>query len=742
MVPKAPMDTSAGRPPVDEKLYGCMMDFVHRTVSLRRAWVLYGRGNAMLEENLDNWRAAAVILFQGREQIEITTAGNRLFFGDTLLDNESPFTRELVEILRRLVIRRLTLLKGIEGEELYQLMDLLSQEGRAVLVKGGPVVVLRDAGVKKIRVVENVYLKRVGQAGEILLDEGKLTLDDLGFIRRQLMNMLALAHEGFQLRAEERGLLAEAVEHPTFMSELLAEMSGGGGGAAGPALRVQGEGISEILDTLLTEVRKGGQKDEGQLRKHLSDTMCAFDEPTRLEILAAEFESAGMLAPVLDKGVFDFPSEQLGQFIAAMVDRDPREAACASSLLRRLIPDEAAYRAVAGCVKSACEALGADAAKVEAMLKEALGPLSREAAAAEENPVKAADEIASRLAPLAEVTTAGLSSSFSRGGEDMQEAGVLSGLLRGDAATPALAARASLRIRGFVEKERGAEVFTLFRSLLSLLRSGDTALAHAARDEMRGLSADNVAGALLLSPAPAEERVGLMEEIVHSLPPEDAAEAWGAMLAGATSELREVFVETGRRSAGTVADLLRRQMAGGKPEVIARSLDILRTLPDEFSTPILTDLCRHPDASVRIRAVSALGKSGGAYALPSLQSLVKDRDGEVRRTVIPLLGHCGGEAAVRTLLEIVSDAKGEWGSEERVLACRALAKCGGLKAVPILAAVLARARGGRREKDAQMLLSSARFALESIGGPEAQTALREEAPAAGRSIFKRLFGEE
>ncbi len=734
------MNTPAGHLPIDEKLYGSLMDFVHRTVSLRRAWVLYGRGNAMLAENLNNWRAAADLLFKTREYLEITTAGNKLFIGDTLLGGESPFARELVETLRRLIIRRLTLLKGIEGEELYQLMDMLSQESRALLVKGGPVAVLRDAGVKKIRVIENVYLKRVGQTGEIVLDEGKLTMDDLNFIRGQLKNMLSLAREGFELRAEERGLLAEVAEHPTFMGELLREMTGGEPGAPPPQLKVQGEQISEMLGAFLTELRKGGKCDDAFLREKLSDALTALDEPTRLETLAAEFETAGQVAPMIDDEVFRCSIEQVGRFIITMFQRDPNEGKRASSLLRRLIPDGDAYREVVARVKTDCAERGIDAGRVEAMLRESLGPMARAALPAEEG--GSADGIAARLASLAAVTTAGLTSSLSAGDEDRREVRVLADLLRGSAATPALAARASLRIRELVKKERGDDACALFRGLLSLLQSGTGALARAARDEMRGLCADGVVRALLLAPAPADERAGLMAEIVRRMPPEDAAAAWGAMLADGNSELREVLVETGRREATVVADLLRRQMAGGRPEIIAQSVDILRTLPEELSAPILMDLCRHGDARIRLRAVSVLGKSGAAHAIPFLQILVNDSDCEVRRTAIPLLGHCGGGDAAGTLLEIVADQQGVWGGEERALACRALAKCGGRAAVPALAAVLRKAGSGGREKDAQMLRSSARFALESIGGAEAQEALREDAPAAGRSMFHRLFGKE
>jgi HEAT repeat protein len=733
------MNAPSGHRPIDEKLYGCMMDFVHRTVSLRRAWVLYGRGNVMLEENLRNWRAASDILLEGREYIEITTAGNKLFFGDTLLGTESPFVRELVETLRRLVIRRLTLLKGIEGEELYQLMDMLSQESRALLVRGGPVAVLGEAGVKKARVIENVYMKRVGQTGEIVLDEGKLTLEDLNFIRGQLKNMLSLAREGFELRSEERGLLAEVAGHPTFMGELLAEMTGAEPGAPPPDPRAQGEEIAEMLDALVKELRRGGICDEETLRKMASSVIGALDEPTRLETLAAEFETAGQVAPMLDDEAFNCSIAQIGRFIVAMFRRDPGEGKRASSLLRRLIPNEDAYREAAARIKSEAEERGVDAGKAVEMLLEALGPMARAVLPAQEG--GDAGAIAGRLAPVASVTTADLASSLMAGGEDSREVVVLSELLRECGSGSGLAARASLRIRGLMKKGRGADALALFRGLLSLLAGGTSALAGTVSDEVRGLCADGVLPALLLSPAPEEERIGIMAEIVREMPPADATAVLEALLADRHPELQEVLVEAGRREPAVFAELLRSRMAGGAPGVIAHAVDILRTLPGEISTPILTDLCRHTSAEVRLRAVSVLGKSGGTDAVPLLQILVNDTDAEVRKTAIPLLGHCGGEAAAETLLGIAADPKGVWGGEERVLACRALAKCGGQAAVPVLADVLANAAAGR-DKDAQMLRSSARFALESIGGEKALAALRAAAPRPGRSVFRRFFEKE
>jgi len=412
------MNASAGRTHGDEKLHRGAVEFVQRTASLRRAWVLYGRGNAMFLENLQSWRLSADPLFAARDFIELTTAGNKLFFGETLIGGDNPYARDLVETLRRLIIRRITLLKGVGDEELCVLMEMLSQESKALLAGGGPVAFLRRANAGKVRVIENIYLKRVGQTGDIDLDEGKLTLDDLHFIRGQLGNMLSLAGEGFDLRNEERSLLSEVVEHPTFMGELLRELAEKDAGAAPEPIAAKGAAIAEMLNAFLVQLRKGGGIDETRLGKRISDAVRVLDEPTRLETLAAEFGTAGQVAPVLDAEVFDSRPEQVGRLVVGIFQRDPKEMRRASMLLRRLAPSEEARREVAARVREECGARGADADEAERVFLESLGPPEPPADADEAGAEPDAVRLAALLAPHAAVTTSGLLASLETGCEE------------------------------------------------------------------------------------------------------------------------------------------------------------------------------------------------------------------------------------------------------------------------------------------------------------------------------------
>ena len=165
----------------------------------------------------------------------------------------------------------------------------------------------------------------------------------------------------------------------------------------------------------------------------------------------------------------------------------------------------------------------------------------------------------------------------------------------------------------------------------------------------------------------------------------------------------------------------------------------MSALPAELSAPILMDLCGHPEPGVRLKAVTLLGKGGVRRAVPLVRVLAGDRDREVRHTAIPVLAHLGGEAAVDRLLEIVEDSSKQWDVEDKVLACRALAKSGGERAVPMLAKLLRETHGRRSARSLYLLRASARFALESIGGPRAQDALREDSPQ-GVSLLRRFFG--
>jgi hypothetical protein len=717
-----------------------MLEFIHRLVSLRRALVLYGRGNVMFTENLQSWRTAAAPFFKERGAVEITTAGNKLFFGDTLIGRGSPFVRELVENLRRLIIRRLSIYREIDDGELCTLMDMLSHESRALLVKGGPVVFLREQGVQHVGVIENVYLKRVGEEGEIPLEEAGLNLDDLNFIKGQLKNMIALAREGFELRGEERGLLAEVAQQPTFMGELLREMTGEGKGEAAPDLRTQGEEMSEVLEVLVTELRKGGRLDDDFFREAFSGALSAIEEPLRLEVLRSQCATAGQLPPLLRDAVFDCSRESVRDFILGLFARDREELWRAQSLLKHLAPDREVYDRLDGPLAEGCRERGLDREKLKIALRGVLEPLLMRkppltAAAAEE-----LAEMRAQMRKLAGVKTDTAAVGAYLGGGDVagEELIILSGLLGGGGLSVKLADRAASRIRGLCEKGAAERAWPLLRVLLTYMGSGDSALAGEIGKEIGELCRQGVARALLSSPMPAEAKTELLTDMVKALSPEDAAALWEELASGDIQDAGDLLAEVGKREAKAVATLLRVLSTKGRADLVARSVDVLAALPPAMATPLLLDFCRHTEPKVRLRAVSLLGRAGIAEAIPFLLVMVGDRDCEVRRTAIPILGHLGGAQAAEKLLEIAGDARGVWDVEERVLACRGLAKCGGERAVPALARLLADIRESGREEELRSLRGSARFALESIGGEQARQALDGDARRS-TSLFQRLF---
>lgn len=720
--------------PIDEKLYGGMMDFVHKTVSLRRAFVLYGRGNAMCVENLEQWCEAVSLLFKEIDPIEITTAGNKLFLGDSLLSAESPFVKELTENLRRLIIRRLTLQEGIEEKEIFLLMEMLSSESRALLLKGGPASFVKEAGVEHVSVIENIYLKRVGQAGEIALDQTKLNDEDLRFIQRQLESMIDLRREGFELRKEERGLLSEVAQHPTFMGELIKEMAGAG--AQAPDAAAQAEEMSEILEILAAEMRKGERSSQAFLSDSFSNVLLTFDEPTRLEILHAQFKTAGQLPPLLNDSVFACLPEHVGDFILDICRRDEKAPRKVGSLIKRLIPNEDALREIvprlnaAGVTKDAVERL---LKEISDLYKPPPAPFHKEASQASiQEIVKGIEKTGPPPLEFAD--------SLAAVDDRREEVPVLSELLRGDAASPKLVRTAAARVKSLVKSGSTDGACMLFSALLAA-GAADKSIEDAVLKEVKELCEGEDLRSILVAPLPLDDRGGLVAAAVRILSPEDGARLWERLVSDSDERVHEAITDAGRRESHKVAELVRRQIAEGGMAFTARGLDVLTAMPAALSVPILMELCSHPEAGVRLKAVALLGRAEVKGAEPLVVMLAGDREPEVRRVAIPVLGRLGGEAAVTKLLEIVEDPGGQWGLEDKALACRALARVGGERAVPALANLLRAIRERGDERASRMLRASVRFALESIAGPAARDALKEDM---GRppSFLGRLFGRK
>ncbi len=720
--------------PIDEKLYGSMMDFVHKTVSLRRAFVLYGRDNTMCTENLERWHGAAALLFRDGDVIEITSAGNKLFLGDSLLGADSPFVRELTENLRRLIIRRLTLQEGIEEREIYLLMEMLSSESRALLLRGGPVTFVKEAGVEHISVVENIYLKRVGQAGELTFDQTKLSDEDLHFIQRQLKSMIDLRREGFELRKDERGLLHEVAQHPTFMGELIKEMAAAEPGA--PEAAGRAEEMSEIFELLATELKREERSSQVSLSNSFSNALLMFDEPMRLEILHAQFGAAGQLPPLLNDSVFACTPEHVGDFILNMLRRDEKGPLRMGSLIKRLLPNEEALQKIVPHLKAA----GITKDAVEKLLKEIRELYSPPPATLRKEALRAEPQGIVSEIEEADLPSPEFAVSLVKIDDRCEEVPVFAELLRGGVMTPKLAHTAAARVRRLVKDGSADGGCMLFSALLDAA-STDKTLGDAVRKVIRDLCEGEELRSILVAPLPLDDRGGLVAAAVQSMAPEDGARLWERLVSDSDERIHDALADVGRREARRVAELMRFQIANGSIGVATRGLNVLAAMPAELSTPILVELCSHAQPEVRLKAVALLGRAEVRGAAPLVSMLAGDSEREVRYVAIPVLGRLGGEAAVVRLLEIVEDSGGQWDAEEKALACRALARVGGERAVPALANLLKKIRERGDERASRALRASVRFALESIAGPRAKEALKEDVDRPG-SFLGRLLGRK
>jgi HEAT repeat protein len=732
---------------VDGRLQQDLLEFIHAILSLRKAFVLYGRGNVMLAEALKKLRAAEEGVFAGREIVPITVAGKNLFVGNVLLSQGSPFVRELVENMRCLIIRRLSFARGVREEELYTLMEMLSSEPKPLLLKGGPAAFLAEKGVKNIHVIENVYVKRVGQLDEIDLGGERIDVEELQLIRQQLMNYISLRVKGIELRDDERRLLSELGNQPTFMAALVKEMAAGEVRESGPAdRRARGEKMSEIFELLLSEMKKDPRCDERFLGRAFSEAMEHIDEPLRLEVLGAQFRMAGGLPSVLKDGIFNCSRVHVGEFILDACERGKTELTGKARLLKRLLPSESVLGEVISYLERRCHARGVECADMEKLLRETVGaglkPGFQRGDVPAEEASRSLNENIRRLKELTriEVDELELTAFLEKGcGEqEKDEILVVSELLGAGEVTAETIKKVGARIKGLLQEGEAESACAMFGALVKLLKSGEGELVQHARAEVMRLCEEGTLRSVLTAPLGGVQKGSLLAEIVGSVPMEDVRVVWKKLSSDEGAFVREAMMEAARREPRAVAVLLQSQLAAGRGDRLSNAVDIMGVLPREEASPVLKSLCRHDDPAVRVKAVSALVKISGTEVLPLLIEMIEDTDSEVRRSTIPLLGHVGAREGVDKLIEIAGDERGKWDVEERSLACRALSKIGRENAIPTLARILKEKRGGPKGARAQTLFASARFALQRIGGPLAEAALREE-KRQGRGFVRRLF---
>jgi len=93
-----------------------------------------------------------------------------------------------------------------------------------------------------------------------------------------------------------------------------------------------------------------------------------------------------------------------------------------------------------------------------------------------------------------------------------------------------------------------------------------------------------------------------------------------------------------------------------KPEMLALTAQILGHLQDGESGPILSELCRHPNNEVRLKAIKALGDIRYQPAVETLAGLLDEQTWEIKALACKSLGSIGDPKASDKLCEKLSDS--------------------------------------------------------------------------------------
>lgn len=133
-----------------------------------------------------------------------------------------------------------------------------------------------------------------------------------------------------------------------------------------------------------------------------------------------------------------------------------------------------------------------------------------------------------------------------------------------------------------------------------------------------------------------------LEEVAIMLAASDEEELRTALESAATLPPRDVLPL-----------LEERVRAGLTHELLEVALDTLLLLADPGSTPLLVELAQHRRASIRIRALDALGRIKGAGAEQALVRGLGDLDPGVRKAAAEALGELGASSAFAPLTRAI-----------------------------------------------------------------------------------------
>lgn len=183
---------------------------------------------------------------------------------------------------------------------------------------------------------------------------------------------------------------------------------------------------------------------------------------------------------------------------------------------------------------------------------------------------------------------------------------------------------------------------------------------------------------------------------------------------------------------GVPASLLGPLMRDHRWFVVRNAVELAAVARDDMLMEDLERLTRHPEVQVRREVMRTLSALGGAKAAGLLARSLSDEDTSVRVLAVSGVGRIGGRIQEATVLTQINSRDFEARSPDEIGAfLNAYAALGGERAVPLLDRLW---RSRLFDSHARPVRIAAVRALATISGPLAQSALREAAKSGGAQV--------
>jgi HEAT repeat protein len=198
----------------------------------------------------------------------------------------------------------------------------------------------------------------------------------------------------------------------------------------------------------------------------------------------------------------------------------------------------------------------------------------------------------------------------------------------------------------------------------------------------------------------------------------------------ATARAEDLIVEFKNAAATRLASLA----ADPRWFVQRRAARLLGRIGAAEAVPLLQPLLRGGDARVAREAISALSAIPDPSASRAMQTVLRASTGEVRRAVIDVMAAERDPRVVPMLVRIIEESN-QLGTDHEVVIemIRALGRVGSEEAVPALVGV-ARRRAWFGRRKLRALKEGSIEALLQVGGPRADTAIREVSLSGDRML--------